>query len=145
MSLRDQILTVQDLPAEQLPIPEWGCTVEVRGMSGTQRAEFLGRFFDGDGKPTGNPIETYPHLVAAHVFDPATGERVFTEDDAEALASKSAAILEMLASKALSLSALQPKAVADAAKKSEALPSGDSSSTSAGSTESPASGNSSPA
>jgi hypothetical protein len=145
MSLRDQILTAQDLPAEQFPIPEWGCTVEVRGMSGTQRSEFLARFFDSEGKPTANPIETYPHLVAAHVFDPATGERVFTEDDAEALSAKSAAILELLAGKALSLSALQPKAVADAAKKSEALPSDGSTSTSAGSTASPASGNSSPA
>lgn len=123
MSLREQIISRQDLPSEQLPIPEWGCTVEVRGMTAQQRAQFLEDNFDDKGKPVVSPLSLYPGLVVAHTFDPATGERVFTDADVDALGEKAALVLERIAQKALSLSSLQPSAVDDAAKKSEELPS----------------------
>lgn len=117
MSLRDRILAGgNNLPTERVTVDQWGCDVEVRGMTGRQRADFVGRFFDGE-KPKMDYAELYPTLVIGHTFDPETGERVFADSDAEALLEQPAQVLETIGQAALRLSGLQPNAV-DAAGKS---------------------------
>ena len=37
---RDQIIEKDDVQIEEVPVPEWGGTVLIRGMSGLQREQF---------------------------------------------------------------------------------------------------------
>jgi len=117
MALRDKILGGGNwLPTERVNVAAWQCTVEVRGMTGRQRAEFVERFFDGD-KPRLEYSELYPALVIGHTYDAETGDRVFADSDADALLDQPAQVLEQLGQVALRLSGLGPNAV-DAAGKS---------------------------
>ncbi|MBV9772646.1 MAG: hypothetical protein JO040_01770 [Gemmatimonadetes bacterium] len=120
-SIRERILAAQDLRSETVTIPEWDVTVEVRGLTGTQRARLMKSGFDASG--TVDFERLYPELVIASTFDPATGEAVFGEADRDALNGKSGSALERLAQAAMRVSGLSPDATAAAEKNSEATPS----------------------
>lgn len=120
-NLRDTILGASDIRKETVTIPEWGVTVEVRGLTGTQRAKLMRTGFDQRG--TVDFEKLYPELVIATTFDPATGEAVFTEADRDALNGKSGAALERLAQAAMRVAGLSADAVEAAEKNSESTPS----------------------
>ncbi|MFE3382837.1 hypothetical protein [Streptomyces anulatus] len=46
----EQILDADDLAIEDVPVPEWGGTVRVKGMSGTERDRFEAGFVGNDMK-----------------------------------------------------------------------------------------------
>lgn len=119
--IREQILGAKDIRSETVAIPEWGVTVEVRGLTGTQRARLMKNGFDARG--TVDFERLYPELIIASVFDPETGEPVFGEADREALNAKSGAALEQVAQSAMRISGLSPDAGAQAEKNSSATPS----------------------
>lgn len=107
MSLRDIILAADDTVSEVVEVPQWGdVKIEVRGMTGKDRASFLSSYTDPD---TGrvNWDRLYPSLITSTAFDPETGERVFQPEDAEAINAKSGAALEKVAQVALRLSGMQ--------------------------------------
>lgn len=104
MSLRDQILAKNDIPSESVEVPEWGLTVEVRGMTGSDRAAILEAAMTPDGGV--NLQAFYPEVVIACTHDPETGERVFGPEDRDALMSKSGKALDRLATAGLRLSGM---------------------------------------
>lgn len=104
LSLRDRILQSQDIEAEEVEVKQWGVTVEIRGMSGLERAKFMERFTGQDGNLDYEAM--YPSLLIACVHDPVTGEKLFMPEDAGALNAKSGAALERLAQVALRLSGM---------------------------------------
>jgi len=114
MSLRDKILAAKDIETELVPIPQWGVTVEVRGMTGRQRTILLQDTIDSRGRA--NLEKLYPRLVILSTFDPETGEPVFQEGDADAIAEKSSGAIEAITKVAQRLSGLDQ---AEAAKNSE--------------------------
>lgn len=113
MSLRDQILQANDIQKELVEVPEWGVTVEVRGMSGADRARIFDTVSkDGDVKAG----ELYVETVMATTFDPETGARLFDESDRTALMEKSAQAIDRLSEVGLRLSGMT-KDAQDAAGK----------------------------
>jgi len=80
-SLRQQILTQAKIPSRIFTPDGFPCEVEVRGMNGDQRAEYVE--FVSKAKAAGVEIfdlrEFYPMLVLGHVYDPADGSRVFRQ------------------------------------------------------------------
>lgn len=102
-NLRSLILEAEDQQGEIVDVPEWGAKVEVRGMSGLERARFMNRVA-GDG---GVNFETwYPELIIATAFDPDTGAKVFEVADRDALNRKSGSALSRLGDAAARLSGL---------------------------------------
>ena len=102
MSIRDQILAVQDIPTQIVEVPEWGVKIEVRGMTGAERTRIMDKATANQGDMNLQMI--YPEIVIATSFDPLTGEQVFSPEDRDILLSKSATALDRVASVGMRLS-----------------------------------------
>lgn len=113
-SIRDKVLASKDIQSEIVPVPGWDVNVEVRGLTGRQRAKLIQAAVDERGK---YDIEkAYPELVIMSTYDPETGEQVFTEEDRVALAEKSGAAIDQIVKVAMRLSGLTATAVTEAVK-----------------------------
>lgn len=111
-TLRDQIFAADDLDRETVEVPEWGVTLEVRTPDGATRAK-IAKIVGAD-EP--NVELVYPALLIPTLFDPDTGEQIFTVDDADAVNAKSGLVLERLSEVALRVSGVTQEAL-EAAKK----------------------------
>jgi hypothetical protein len=116
--LRSFILGYDDRTAETVKVPMWGDReVEVRGMSGKGRAEFLRQ--SGAGSEGNIDFEAmYPAIVINTCYHPKTGRRLFNTEDMDALNQKSAAALEFLAEIGMRLSGMDKKTEERAGKAS---------------------------
>jgi hypothetical protein len=103
MLTREQILAVTDLPRETVEVKEWGGSVVVAAMTGTDRDAFEASVVTADGKP--NLRNMRAKLVAACVVDEA-GKRLFSPADIEALGGKSSSALDRIAKVAQRLNRL---------------------------------------
>lgn len=125
---RDAILGANDLPFEDVNVPEWGGSVRVRTMNGMERDEF--RVAVADGAEGQTPMGLFEAaMLAACVVDEA-GARVFSISDVAALRIKSAAVLDRVAAVAMRINGLAQGAQQEAAKNSESDQSADSGSAS---------------
>lgn len=106
--LREKILATRDIPSERLVIEAWGAEVEVRGMSGRARAAFVQQALSGEQVDL---ARAYPLIVIECTFDPTTGERLFSQEDFDAVGDKSGEALEAIAEVAMRLSGLDAAAV----------------------------------
>lgn len=109
-TLRDAILAAEDIRHEIVEVPEWGVSVEVRGLTAKARADLLQNAQDGRGGIS--LAKAYPMLVIACCYDPESGAPVFDPADREALENKSGAALERVALAAARLSGLDSEAEA---------------------------------
>lgn len=116
MSMRDKILALQDIPVESVEVPEWGVTLEVRGMTGAERTRIMDMAVASGGQM--NLQVVYPEIVIATVFDPETGTQVFGPSDRDALLQKSANALDRLAQVGMRLSGFTQEATDEAGKDS---------------------------
>ena len=119
-SLRDRILAANDIPTEAVEVPEWGLTVEVKGMTGADRTRLLDMAITGGGEVDVKII--YPEIVIATAYDPETGERVFADDDAAVLQAKSAQAIDRVAEVGMRLSGFTKEAADKATKSLPAKP-----------------------
>lgn len=104
-SLRDFIIECDDIQTEDVPVKEWGGIVlNIRGMSGAARAEFINGARTEEGAL--DFASMYPALIVATAFDPDSGEQVFTQEDANALNAKSGAALERVCRVSMRLSGM---------------------------------------
>jgi hypothetical protein len=101
-TLRDRILSSNDIQSEMVNIPQWGVDVEVRGMTGAARAAMVQEAATADGNV--NYAKIMPDLVIQCTFDPDTGLPLFTPADRDAIMSKSGAALENINKVAMRLS-----------------------------------------
>jgi len=124
VSMRDLILNSDDIPTELIDIPEWGVTIEVRGMTGADRASIL----ESAMLPTGgvNLQAFYPEIIIACAHDPETGQRLFTSADRDAVMAKSGKAIDRLATAGLSLSGMTEAAQTQLGKDSSMTESADS-------------------
>lgn len=128
-NLRDQIIAADDIQIEALTVPEWGVTIEVRGMDGNARARYLSTFRDPETGLVNYPA-LYPSALIECVFDPETGERVFNEGDEGIINQKSGKALERVAVVAMRLSGMNEDAEKDAGKDSSKTSENDASTSS---------------
>ena len=121
----DAILAFDDVQVRDVPVPEWGGTVRVRSLSGKERDAFEASLREQRGKETVTNTENVrAKLVARSLIDPETGERMFTDQQINALGGKNAAVLDRLYDVAAELSGMSESG--DLAGNSEADPSGSS-------------------
>lgn len=120
---REAILGAEDLPSEQVTVPEWGGDVRVRSLTGTERDAFEQTCYTGRGADRKENFSNLrARLVALAVVDDE-GKRVFADNDVLALGRKSAAALDRVFSVAQRLNGLSPSDVRDLAGNSEPGPS----------------------
>jgi hypothetical protein len=132
MSLsRDAILGLDDAVTEKVYVPEWGDTVLVRGMSGTDRDRFESSIREiratrsGGQEVVMKTDNARAQLLVKCLVDEA-GERIFKDTDAEALGKKNGAALDRLYDVAARLSGLSEDAQEEAKGNSDAAQSGSS-------------------
>lgn len=113
---RDVILGADDLTYEDVDCPEWGGTVRIRSLSGTERDRWESAFIGRDGTP--HVDKSYEgiraRLVVACAVD-ADGNQLFGRDDVKKLGAKSAAPLDRLFDAAQRLSGLSDQDVEELA------------------------------
>lgn len=78
----DEILDADDLKPEPVEVPEWGGTVLVRGMSGTERDLFEAAMLNSkmNGVDKDKAMERYRARLAAACMVDAEGKRLFQGD-----------------------------------------------------------------
>jgi hypothetical protein len=103
---REQILNANDLPAEDVEVPEWGGVVRVRALTGAERDAFEAAIIKVRGKRVDFHLENARALLVAMSVVDEDGNRLFSDEDVKALGRKSAAALDRVASVAMRLSGL---------------------------------------
>lgn len=96
---RDSILSADDLPREEVQVPEWGGSVFVRTMNGSERDRFEHAWRE-------NPGRDVRGRVAALTICDETGKPLFTEADVARLGTKSSAALNRILAVSMRLSGL---------------------------------------
>ena len=114
MSLRDQILAADDIGTQTITVEQWGVDLEVRTLSAVHRSRMLQTCSLPDGSVDLDRL--YPMLIIATVYDPDTGEQVFSESDMTSLQEKSASAIEFVAQAAMQMSGMTAKAVDEEGK-----------------------------
>jgi hypothetical protein len=114
---RDDILAAEDRATEVVEVPEWGGSVTIRALSGTERDRFetesvsYGRTNQGGLQISGVQTNNVrARLVALSVID-ADGKRMFSDKDVLALGDKSAAALNRVFEAAQRLSRISQRDV----------------------------------
>jgi len=132
---KDQILGADDIKRAEVAVPEWGGTVLVQGLSGTERDQYEESLIRWRATK-GRNVAAMPALANARakllslsIVD-EDGQRLFSDADVKALGEKSSKALERVFDVAARLSGLQPGDVAELTQSFESGPSGDSGSTS---------------
>ena len=97
MSLKDTILSADDLGYIEVHVPEWDVTVGVRGMDGAEQIRM-------QKAAAGRDDHFYADLCVALVVDPETRQPVFEPADRDALMHKSGAALERIGQAVLAMS-----------------------------------------
>jgi len=93
---RAAILAAEDLGREVVPVPEWGGSVLVRGLTGRERDAFEASIVRMRGGGVSASLENIrAKLVAMTVIDD-DGARLFEDRDVRALGDKSGAVLDRL-------------------------------------------------
>lgn len=100
------ILAADDLKTEDVAVPEWGGTVRIKALTGTERDEFEQSLMEvkKDGSVKSQRANVRARLVAKVIVNEA-GELVFNNADIPALGRKSAAALDRVATAAQRLNA----------------------------------------
>ena len=111
---REAILAAEDVKFEVVEVPEWGGSVRVRGLSGTERGRFEALVTSDDSKRRSRGTErrkidllasVTSRLCAKCIVD-ESGKRLFSDHDVEQLGAKSAAAIGRVSEVAMRLSGL---------------------------------------
>lgn len=125
---KDAILGAQDVATEIVEVPEWGGSVRVRGLTGSERDAFEGETIERNGRSVRtNTRNLRARLVVLSVID-ENGQRLFSYHDIDALGEKSARALDRIFAVAMRLSGLREEDVEELAGNFGATPGGASSS-----------------
>ena len=97
MSLKDTILSADDLGETIVDVPEWDVKLLIRGMDGLTRSKV-------QKIATSNDPYANADILILVARDPDSGDLVFDKADREALAGKSGAAVEHVVIEAIRLS-----------------------------------------
>jgi hypothetical protein len=102
------ILESDDLPSQDVDVPEWGGTVRVRGFSGAERDRF--EFAMAAAKDSPEEVNIRAQVVGRCLID-ADGKRLFTDKELVKLGAKSGAALDRVFDVVRELSGMGDKAL----------------------------------
>lgn len=123
---REEILKAQDTQFEDVPVQEWGGTVRVKSLTGTERDALEASLVQGKGKNANVNLANLRSKLAARSMVDENGKRIFSDADVAELGRKSAAALQRVFDVAQRLSGLSAEDVEELTKNSETAPSEDS-------------------
>ena len=128
MGLKEDILGTQDIRTVPVPTPEWPSAngkLGVKGLTETEKSEWekLIVVKRRDGEHENNYRIVRAELVWRSVVDIATGQRVFSASDVDALREKSAGVLGRFFDVALKLNGTSEQDIKDLVGNSVAGPS----------------------
>jgi hypothetical protein len=86
-----------------MDVPEWGGSINIKTMTGTERDLFDASLAGKDGKAD---LTNYHARFVVRVVVDADGARIFEDKDAEALGAKSAKVISRVYDKAARLNGL---------------------------------------
>ncbi len=110
MNLRDKILQCADVEEELVHVPEWDCSILVRGMTGDKRSKLIQECVKVNAKTKQSKTDLekmFPIMIIECAFDPDTKERIFSDEDRGALSKKSAKALDRVFKVASALSGME--------------------------------------
>ncbi len=116
---KDQILKADDLPMEDVSVPEWPGDdgspgiVRVRGLTGTERDRF--EFAMAAARKDPSKVEVRAQIVGRCMVD-EDGSRLFTDNEISRLGAKSGAALDRVFDAVRELSGMGDDAVEEAAE-----------------------------
>lgn len=113
---REAILSASDLSSVEVSCPEWGGSVFVKMMTGSDRDRWESTHF-------ANPTKDVRARLAVFTVCDEAGNPLFTETDLEALGRKSVAPLQRIFNAALKLNRISKSDVDELEKNSGAIPS----------------------
>ena len=111
---RSDILGADDLTRETVETPEWGGSVIVRCLTGTERNAIAIALSDGGADKLPVVFDMQMQLLAAALIDEA-GDHLFTADDLVALRGKNPIVTDRLFAVASKLSGWSATAIASLA------------------------------
>lgn len=110
MTLKDKILSADDLPRVPLIVPEWGITEEdggwIRGLTGTERDAYEASIRQFKGQQLVVKLENVRARLVSLCLVDGDGTRVFTDREVVELGAKSGRVLDRLFDQAAALSGL---------------------------------------
>lgn len=118
MGLRDEILNSGDLAREEVHVPSWKLSgpIYVREMTASERDAYEAYILDNRGKnERANLRGLRARLVALTLVDEA-GNRIFSDEDVEAVGRKGARAIEPIVEAAMRLNAMRSADVEALAK-----------------------------
>ncbi len=113
---KEQILASDDLKYEEMEVPEWGGTVRIRTMTGTERDEFEASVFETKGKDSKVNLQNFRSKLIAKTLVDDKGIRIFADGDIEVLGKKSSKALDRVFTVAQRLNGIGQKEVEDLTK-----------------------------
>lgn len=119
MLSKKQILAAPDIKCEEVNIPEWGGSVMVYGMTGSQRDEFEASIVEMKGGTQTMHLEGIRAKLCSLTIRDEDGRRMFDSDEVDELGAKSAQALQRIFEVAQRLSGLTPADVEGLAKNLE--------------------------
>lgn len=110
---RTLILAAQDLPTQEVEVPEWGGTVLIRAMTGLERDAFESTMLvESDKETRASKLHNLRARLCAQVIVEADGiTPVFSAKDLELLGAKNAKALNRVFEAARALSGFTEKDV----------------------------------
>lgn len=109
---KEQILAADDRASVETHVPEWGGSVYVRVMSGTERESFEREWTTTEEKL----LPQYKVKMLKKCLCDDKGAALFTNDDLAALGEKNALVIDRLFNQCMKLNGFQKDAVEEAAK-----------------------------
>jgi len=110
---RSSILNFTDLKTEAVDVPEWGGTVFVRTLTGSERDAY--ELAVSEAQKTGRPVNIRAAIAVKACCD-ESGKRIFVDEDLDLLGGKSAAALDRVFEVAARLSGISSKDVKELEK-----------------------------
>lgn len=121
---RDQILEAKDLETREVEVPEWGGTVLVRALSGTDRDAYEASLVQMRGNKSVPQLGNIRAKLVARAIVDEDGNRLFTDADIKVLGQKSAAALSRVFTVAAEMSGLNDADIEEIEGNSDAAQSG---------------------
>lgn len=114
--IRSQILEADDLPSEEVVVPEWNTTVFVRSMTGRDRDMFEAKMLKAN--EAGKHLENFRARLTVFCAIDEEGKRIFADSDIAALGEKSGRALDRIFEVASRLNKMREVDIEDTRKNS---------------------------
>lgn len=113
---KDQILASKDLNYEEVSVPEWGGTVKIKTMTGSERDDFEASVYETKGKDASINFKNFRSKLVAKTLVDESGVRLFKDTEVDLLGQKSSKALDRVFSVAQKLNGIGQKEVEELTK-----------------------------